>query len=75
MDKLKSEKDTCHPEWVFSVVDTMDKFGFHYCEIFEAGYISDIHIHPCISGERLKLGIKVRELSACSYHGAAVFTS
>lgn len=55
-------------------MDTMDKFGLH-CEIFDIGYRSDIHIYPYISEESLRSRIKVGELSACSYHGAAVFIS
>lgn len=75
MAELKSKKATCCPEWVFSMVDAIDKFSLHYCEILEIDYRSDRHTHPCILGESLKLGIKVGELSACNYHGAAVFTS
>jgi hypothetical protein len=58
------------------MIHTIDKFGVHFCEIFfELDYRSDIHIYPYISGTFFKLKMKVGELSGCSYHEAAVFTS
>lgn len=75
MAELKSEEATCCPERVFNMVDAIDKFSLHYCEILEVDYRSDRQTHLCILGESLKLGIKVGELSACNYHGVAVFAS
>lgn len=73
--ELKSGEATCFHEWEFNMVDTIDKFSLHYCEILGIDYRSEIHMHSCILGESLKLRIKVGELPACNYHGAAVFAS